>query len=66
MSEEDSACPLVVDLDGTVLRSDSLPGNGRAFLKTFPLCCWKLLVWASARKTFVVNASRRVKRQARA
>ncbi|MEX3635130.1 UbiA family prenyltransferase [Paraburkholderia sp. BR14320] len=41
----DRGRPLVVDLDGTLLRSDVLIECARAFLKTSPLRCWQLLVW---------------------
>lgn len=37
--------PLVVDLDGTLLRSDVLIECVWAFLKSSPLRCWQLLVW---------------------
>jgi 4-hydroxybenzoate polyprenyltransferase/phosphoserine phosphatase len=37
--------PLVVDLDGTLLRSDVLIECVWAFLKASPLRCWQLLVW---------------------
>lgn len=41
----DRGRPLVVDLDGTLLRSDVLIECVWAFLKTSPLRCWQLLIW---------------------
>jgi 4-hydroxybenzoate polyprenyltransferase/phosphoserine phosphatase len=37
--------PLVVDLDGTLIRSDLLPEAALAFLRAHPLQVWKLPIW---------------------
>ena len=36
---------LCVDLDGTLIRIDTIWLATRLFLKTYPLRCWRLLVW---------------------
>ncbi len=40
-----SATPLVIDLDGTLLRSDLLLEAGLLFLRDRPLAFWQPLVW---------------------
>ncbi len=47
----DAKIPLVVDLDGTLLRSDMLLETGLAFLHQQPLYCWKLIGWLLQGKT---------------
>jgi hypothetical protein len=42
--------PLVVDLDGTVLRSDLLIESGFAFIRRHPLRTFALLAWLIAGK----------------
>jgi phosphoserine phosphatase len=39
--------PLCVDLDGTLIKSDSLFDAACIFLRRHPLQCWKLAVWLS-------------------
>ena len=39
--------PLCVDLDGTLIKSDSLFDAACSFLRRQPLQCWKLVVWLS-------------------
>ena len=36
---------LCVDLDGTLIRTDTTWMATRLFLKSYPLRCWQLLVW---------------------
>ena len=44
----DTRIPLVVDLDGTLLRSDMLLESGLAFLRQYPLQAWKVFTWLKA------------------
>jgi 4-hydroxybenzoate polyprenyltransferase len=43
----DAMPPLCVDLDGTLIKSDSLLDAACVFLRRQPLQCWKLPVWLS-------------------
>lgn len=45
-----SATPLVIDLDGTLLKSDLLLESGLAFLKHHPLMALSPLKWLSSGK----------------
>lgn len=42
--------PLIVDLDGSLLRSDLLLESGIAFFRQHPLRCWQPVVWLHAGK----------------
>src|SRR5690554_798384 len=46
----DTRIPLVVDLDGILLRSDMLLESGLAFLRQYPLQAWKVFAWLKAGK----------------
>lgn len=50
LDPSDFSCPLVVDLDGTLLKTDLLIESANYLLTSSPLNCFKLLLWLNKSK----------------